>query len=47
VPADVASNLTAAGRVPHQRSVFEIKCVDHGRQIVGITVHIVPGGGLA
>jgi hypothetical protein len=47
VPADVASNLAAAGGVTHQRGVLEVKRLDHGCEIVGIAVHVVRGGGLA
>ena len=47
MPADVARDFAAAGGVAHQRGVLQIKRLDHGRKIVGIAVHVVPGGGLA
>ena len=45
--ADVARDFAASGGVAHQRGVLEIERLDHGRKIVGIAVHVVPGRGLA
>ena len=47
MPTDVARHFTAAGRVADHRDVLEIQGLDHRCEIVGITVHVVPGRRLA
>src|SRR5947209_9728935 len=45
--ADVAGDLPAAGGMAHQRDVSQVECLDDGREVVGVAVHVVPGCGLA
>ena len=40
--ADITGDLPAAGGVAYQRGIRQIECVDHGGQIVGVAVHVVP-----
>jgi hypothetical protein len=47
VTSDVTGDLPAAGGAAHQRDVVEIERLDHGREIVGVAVHVVPRRGLA
>jgi hypothetical protein len=43
VAPDIAGDLPAAGGVAHQGGVSEIEGLDHGCEIVGVAVHVVPG----
>ena len=47
VAADVAGNLTAAGRMADQGDALQIERFDELRQVVGVGVHIVTVPGLA
>jgi hypothetical protein len=47
VAADVADDLAAARGVAHKYGILEIECLNHGRKIVGIAVHVIPRRGLA
>lgn len=44
---DVTGDFAPAGRVTDHRDVPEIERLDHGREIVGVSVHVVPGRRLA
>jgi hypothetical protein len=46
VASDVADHFAAASGVADERSLLEIEGLDHGCQIVGIAVHVVPRRGL-
>src|SRR5262249_59914338 len=47
VPADVARDFAAAGRVTDHRDVLKIQRLDQRCEIVGIAVHVVPARCLA
>lgn len=47
MPADVAGDLAATGRMAHQHNVAEVERLGQRRQIVGIGVHLVAGPRLA
>jgi hypothetical protein len=44
---DVADDFAAAGGVAHESGVLEIECLDHGCEIIGIAIHVIPRRGLA
>jgi hypothetical protein len=47
VTSDVARNFASTGGVTDQSNVLEIKRFNNSCQIVGVSVHIIPGPGLA
>ena len=47
VPTDVARHFTSTGRVADHDDVLEIQGLDHGCEVVGISVHVVRGRSLA
>jgi hypothetical protein len=47
MPADIARDLAATGRMADMDGVLEIQVFDELGQIVGVGVHIVTGPGLA
>ena len=46
MPADVAHDLAAAGRVADVHGVMEIEVLSHRSQVVGLMVHVVTIAGL-
>ena len=44
--SDIARDFASAGGVADERDVIEIECFDDRRQIVSVSVHIVPGPSL-
>jgi hypothetical protein len=46
VPADVASDLTAARRVADVHGVVQIEMIGHCRQVVRVVIHVVTVTGL-
>jgi hypothetical protein len=43
MPSDVACDFSAARGMTYDRDFVQIESLDHGRQIVGIPVHVVAG----
>src|SRR5262245_33023265 len=47
VPTDVARHFPATGRMTNHRDVPEIHSLDHRGEVIGISIHVVPGRRLA